>query len=110
MTKKSYNTNEFFVYLVAECELGNYYDVTSSACKVCPRHTYQDTVGQSYCYNCQPYYVTQNEESTLATHCEGKYSKDITIVNCPLGLFCDSRSQVKVMGFNREFHVRSISH
>ena len=87
LNKSHIYTNDFFVYLVAECEHGNYYDVTSSACQVCPRHTYQDTTGQSYCYNCQPYYVTQNEESTSATHCEGNYSKDITLVNYPLVFF-----------------------
>ena len=61
------------VLFLEKCDPGSFYNVISSACENCSRHSYQDSAGQSFCHYCESGFVTQEEQSTSESDCKGVY-------------------------------------
>ena len=60
------------VSLVAECEAGTFFNETSAACELCPRHRYQDKTGQLYCEFCKVNFKTKEKGAKQESDCKGK--------------------------------------
>ena len=61
------------VSLVEECEAGEFFNETSAACELCPRHRYQDNTGQQYCEFCKVNFKTKEKGAKRESDCKRKH-------------------------------------
>ena len=61
------------LYFAAACDVGNYRDAATNACKKCAKGFYQDKPWQDACTKCTTDTTTVNEGSKSKEDCQSRY-------------------------------------